>query len=48
MYDLFLRNENYNTALDTLLEKLLAINETFADIKLDLNIAEKFITKRIQ
>ena len=48
VYDLFVRNEDYNAALDALLKKLLAINETFAGIKLDLSIAEKFISKRIQ
>ena len=47
VYDLFVRNEDYNAALDTLLGKLLRINETFADLKLDLDIAEKFITHRI-
>lgn len=48
VYDLFVRDQDYNAALDTLLDKLLSINETFADIKLDLGIAEKFITKRIK
>jgi aspartate kinase len=48
VYDLFARNEDYNVALNTLLEKLLAINETFAEIKLDLSVAERFISKRIK
>jgi aspartate kinase len=48
VYDLFLRDQDYNAALATLLDRLLSINETFADIKLDLGIAEKFITKRIK
>jgi len=48
VYDLFVRDQDYNTALDTLLDKLLSINETFAGIKLDLCIAEKFITMRIK
>jgi len=48
VYDLFVRDQDYNTALDTLLDKLLSINETFAGIKLDLGIAEKFITMRIK
>jgi aspartate kinase len=48
VYDLFVRNENYNAALDDLLKKLLAINETFAGIRLDLGVAEKLITKRIK
>jgi aspartate kinase len=48
VYDLFVRNQDYNSALDTLLEKLLKINETFADIKLDLSVAGKFITNRIK
>ena len=48
VYDLFVRQEDYKAALDTLLDKLLSINETFADIKLDLGVAEKFITRRIK
>lgn len=48
VYDLFVRDEDYNAALDILLDKLLSINETFAGIKLDLGLAEKFITSRIQ
>jgi aspartate kinase len=48
VYDLFVRHEDYKGALDTLLDKLLSINETFADIKLDLGVAEKFITRRIK
>ena len=48
IYDLFVRDQDYSAALDALLDKLLAINQTFASIKLDLSIAEKFITRRIE
>lgn len=48
VYDLFVRNEDYALALDDLLRKLLWINRTFTDIKLDLKTADAFITERIQ
>ncbi|KPL10186.1 MAG: aspartate kinase, partial [Bacteroides sp. SM23_62] len=48
IYDLFVRDQDYSAALDALLDKLLTINQTFASIKLDLSIAEKFITRRIE
>ena len=48
LYEKFVNNENYNQALFELLEKLIAINHTFADIKLDLNKADEFITQRIK
>lgn len=46
VYDLFVRNAGYEKALDELLKKLIAINRTFADIGLDQEIADGFITQR--
>ncbi len=48
IYSKFVNNENYAQALDELLEKLMTINERFADIKLDLEQANAYLTKRIQ
>ncbi len=47
VYHKFVNNENYNRSLHDLLNKLLHINRTFADINLDLEVAEKFITDRM-
>lgn len=47
IYQKFVNGEEYGVALDELLKKLLAINLTFADIGLDLKIAQQFITERI-
>ena len=48
IYLKFVNNESYNKALFDLLEKLIAINRSFADIKLDQNKADEFITQRIK
>ncbi|MFW5872598.1 MAG: aspartate kinase [bacterium] len=48
IYGLFVNNDPYDYALDDLLQKLIEINKTFVDIKLDLNVAEAFIIQRIQ
>lgn len=48
IYEFFVKGEDYQGELDTLLDKLIEINRTFAGIKLDLNLAEKFITRRIK
>ncbi|MBN1416751.1 MAG: aspartate kinase [Bacteroidales bacterium] len=48
IYQLFIKDEDYNKALFELLEKLIAINRTFADIKLDQDKADAFITQRIK
>ncbi|MGW8315285.1 MAG: aspartate kinase [Bacteroidales bacterium] len=48
VYDLFAKNENYRIALDTLLEKLIALNRGFEVTGLDLNKANSFISERIQ
>jgi aspartate kinase len=47
VYDIFVRGENYTEALDNLQGKLIDINKNFRGIKLDLDEAEAFITKRI-
>ena len=47
IYQTFLKGEDYTSALDELLKKLLDINRTFIDIKIDLKAAEEFITHRI-
>lgn len=47
IYVKFLNNENYEAALDELLEKLININRNYADIKLNLEVADSFITDRI-
>ena len=48
IYLKFVNRDNYDQALEDLLEKLLAINTQFADIKLDLEEANTYITNRIQ
>ncbi|MBN2214601.1 MAG: aspartate kinase [Bacteroidales bacterium] len=48
IYQKFLKGEDYESALNGLLKKLLDINRTFADIKLDLKAADEFITNRIE
>ncbi len=47
IYQTFLEGEDYASGLDALLKKLLDINKTFIDIKIDLKTAEEFITYRI-
>jgi aspartate kinase len=48
IYVKFLNKEDYKGALDGLLQKLLEINRLYADIKLDLAIADEFIKSRIE
>ncbi len=43
----FVKNGKYETALDGLLQKLFAINRTFADLKLDLAAAERYLVDRV-
>ena len=43
----FVKREDYNIALEELLNKLLEINKTFENIGLDQKAAEKFLTDRI-
>ncbi|MDR0865036.1 MAG: aspartate kinase [Candidatus Symbiothrix sp.] len=48
VYSKFLHNEEYETALDDLSGKLLAINQELVPIGLNLSEANSFITYRIQ
>lgn len=47
IYQKFVNREDYNLALRELLDRLIAINRTFASIGLDQNKADEFITNRI-
>ena len=47
IYMKFVKREDYNIALEELLNKLLEINKTFENIGLDQKAAEKFLTDRI-
>ncbi|MFW5657361.1 MAG: aspartate kinase [Bacteroidota bacterium] len=47
IYKKFVDGDDYNTAMDELLKKLIEINRTFADIKLDQKIANDFIVVRM-
>ncbi len=48
VYDLFVKNLDYRKALETLLEKLIDINHGLEEIKLDLKVADTFITERVE
>lgn len=47
VYELFVKHENYNKALQNVLNRLLDLNRNFTDIKLNLDAADNFITNRI-
>lgn len=47
VYEKFLNQEDFNKALEQVLEKLIEINRNYKDIKLDLEAADLFISKRI-
>ena len=47
IYQKFVNHENFNEALDVLLEKLVAINRTFESIGLNQEKADEFIAARI-
>ena len=47
IYNKFLRGEDYSSALDSFCQRLLLINDGFADIGLDLKEARDFIRFRI-
>jgi aspartate kinase len=47
VYDLFVKNRDYQGALDSLLKKLLEINHGLEGIKLDLKVADAFIRDRV-
>lgn len=48
VYEMFVRNDDYNRGLHEVLQKLLEINKGFAELKLNLEQAEQFITGRIE
>ncbi|RPJ04172.1 MAG: aspartate kinase, partial [Spirochaetaceae bacterium] len=48
IYTRFIANQSYTQALDDLGKKLIEINQSFADIKLDQKAAETFILERIK
>jgi aspartate kinase len=48
VYDLFANDLEYRAALDQLREKLIQINHGFENLKLDLKLADQFITERIE
>ena len=48
IYAKFLHNEEYETALDDLYDKLLEINQTFESIDLDIQEAARFVKYRIE
>ena len=47
IYEKFVKGENYAGALAELQEKLIAINHDFAELKLDLEKADRYITDRL-
>lgn len=47
VYQKFANGQDYNLLLESLLERLLEINKGFADIGLNLKVADKFIATRI-
>jgi len=48
VYDLFVKQENYQRALDELLGKLIDINHRMEGISLDLDEADTFIRERVE
>jgi aspartate kinase len=48
VYARFVQQKDYHGALAEVLEKLIGINQTFADIGLDLAAAERYIRERIE
>jgi aspartate kinase len=47
VYEMFVKHQDFNRGLHEVLNRLLEINRTFKDIKLNLDIADTFITNRI-
>jgi len=48
VYDLFVKNRDYQSALQDLLDKLIEINHQLEVIKLDLEVADVFIRDRVE
>lgn len=47
VYEKFIQNKDYTKALDSVLEKLVAINRKYTSIKLDVEVADQFIAERV-
>ncbi len=47
VYQKFTNNDDYISALDNVLSRLIELNRNYADIKLDIEVADKFISDRI-
>lgn len=47
IYEMFVNNKNYNRGLQEVLKGLLEINKKFSSLKLNLELADQFITNRI-
>lgn len=47
VYEKFVKGQDYNPHLESLLEKLIAINKSMENIGLDQKVADKFIATRI-
>jgi aspartate kinase len=47
IYELFVNHKDFNRGLQDLLNRLLDLNRTFKEIKLNLDTADNFITNRI-
>jgi aspartate kinase len=47
VYEKFVKNENFNRTLQDVLSRLLEINRSFVDIKLNIDVADDYITDRI-
>jgi aspartate kinase len=48
VYDFFIKSRDYKQALEELLRKLIDINHVLKGIKLDLKLADAFITERLE
>lgn len=48
VYDIFVKDGDFHDALDSLLEKLIALNRGFEQAGLDQDIADRFITDRVK
>jgi len=48
IYDLFARGEQYHRGLDELLGRLVGINHGMPELKLDLAVADVFISERVE
>ncbi|MBN1119272.1 MAG: aspartate kinase [Bacteroidales bacterium] len=48
VYEKFVNGDDYLAALESVLEKLIELNKSFIDIKLDQKVANDFITERIE